>query len=245
MGAANVTAIRGAGVTLQVAGDAFLSSPRCENANTRRAYAGVIDNVIRELGAARELAELVGDEIADALESLWATAAESTWNRNRAAISSWLTWCRDKQRWPTTALPGGCERSREHVDATRDLPRAAIDRQLSRRDVPLREKTLWRMLYETAARASEILALNVEDLDLDNRRRRSAPRAARSNGCTGAPAPRTCSHDCCAFQTHRAARAGRCSCLPAGRSRRAGPGRATSARRPATPASDMTAPGFC
>ena len=32
------------------------------------------------------------------------------------------------------------------------------------------EKTLWRMLYETAARASEILARNVEDLDLEQRR---------------------------------------------------------------------------
>ncbi|WP_433539532.1 tyrosine-type recombinase/integrase [Streptosporangium sandarakinum] len=40
---------------------------------------------------------------------------------------------------------------------------------LSRRDISLREKTLWRMLYETAARAAEILALNVEDLDLEHR----------------------------------------------------------------------------
>lgn len=36
--------------------------------------------------------------------------------------------------------------------------------------MPLREKTLWRMLYETAARAAEILALNIEDLELDARR---------------------------------------------------------------------------
>ena len=36
--------------------------------------------------------------------------------------------------------------------------------------MPLREKTLWRMLYETAARASEVLALNIDDLDLDARR---------------------------------------------------------------------------
>src|SRR6185437_11714731 len=43
-------------------------------------------------------------------------------------------------------------------------------RALTRRDVPLREKTLWRMLYETAARAGEVLALNIEDLDLDARR---------------------------------------------------------------------------
>jgi len=48
--------------------------------------------------------------------------------------------------------------------------RTTLERALSRRDLPLREKTLWRMLFETAARANEILALNVEDLDLDARR---------------------------------------------------------------------------
>jgi integrase/recombinase XerD len=31
---------------------------------------------------------------------------------------------------------------------------------------------LWRLLYETAARANELLALDVEDLDLANRRAR-------------------------------------------------------------------------
>jgi integrase/recombinase XerD len=34
----------------------------------------------------------------------------------------------------------------------------------------VREKALWRFLYETAARASEALAINVEDVDLDNKR---------------------------------------------------------------------------
>ena len=62
------------------------------------------------------------------------------------------------------------ERRKESNDATRALPRARVERLLSRRDVPLREKTLWRMLYETAARASEILALDIEDLDLEQRR---------------------------------------------------------------------------
>jgi site-specific recombinase XerD len=38
-----------------------------------------------------------------------------------------------------------------------------------RRDAPLREKTLWRMLYESASRAVAVLALNIEDLDLPNK----------------------------------------------------------------------------
>ena len=111
------------------------------------------------------------------------------------------TWCRDHRRWPAPEVPAGCERRKEHVDATRDLSKAAIERQLSRRDLPLREKTLWRMLYETAARASEILALDVEQLDLDNRRAPIRSKGGESNGSTGARAPRTCSHGCCACPT--------------------------------------------
>jgi integrase len=34
----------------------------------------------------------------------------------------------------------------------------------------VREKALWRLLYETAARASEALALHIEDLELNNKR---------------------------------------------------------------------------
>lgn len=43
-------------------------------------------------------------------------------------------------------------------------------RLIARRGVHLREKTLWRMLYETAGRAEEILGVNIEDLDLAGRR---------------------------------------------------------------------------
>jgi integrase len=45
-----------------------------------------------------------------------------------------------------------------------------IDRICTRRDIPLRERLLWRMLYETASRATAVLELNVEDCDFDNRR---------------------------------------------------------------------------
>jgi integrase len=165
-----VTAIRGGAITLAEAADAFLSSPRAASPNTRRAYAGALDRLAAELGPHRQLAAVPGDEIAAALRRLWGKSAPATWNRNRAAIVSWLNWCASRKRWPAPQLPSDAERRKEHSDRTRALPRASIERLLSRRDIPLREKTLWRMLYETAARVSEILALNVEDLDLEQRR---------------------------------------------------------------------------
>ena len=61
-------------------------------------------------------------------------------------------------------------RRREPRDQTRAIPYQDLETLWSRRDINLREKTLWRMLYETAARTGEIPALNVEDLDLPRKR---------------------------------------------------------------------------
>jgi integrase len=55
-------------------------------------------------------------------------------------------------------------------DRTRSIGQADIEALLTRAHLPLRERTLWRMLYETAARAEEVLALDVDELDLRNRR---------------------------------------------------------------------------
>jgi integrase len=157
-------------ITIAEAADEFLSSSRIASPNTRRAYSGVLDHLTADLGPARLLADVPGEEIAEALRRLWGGSAPATWNRNRAAVVAWLNWCATKKRWPAPELPGDAERRKENANRTRALHRSRVERLLTRRDIPLREKTLWRMLYETAARASEILALNIEDLDLDQRR---------------------------------------------------------------------------
>jgi integrase len=48
------------------------------------------------------------------------------------------------------------------VDTTRALTRAQVT-AIWKLDVPLRDKALWRLLYETAARAEEVLGLDVPD----------------------------------------------------------------------------------
>jgi integrase/recombinase XerD len=64
----------------------------------------------------------------------------------------------------------GLMRRREHPDRTRALTRSQLEALWRRRDLRLRDKTLWRLLYETAARASEALNLDVTDMDLANNR---------------------------------------------------------------------------
>jgi integrase len=161
------------GATVQLAADPFLSSTRCANPNTRRAYASVL---YRPPRPRPRPGQYPGEEVATALKHLWGTAAPATWNQGRAAAASWLVWCA-RNSYTGPSLPAAAERHPEHPDETKALPRAEIERLFTRRDVPLPEKTLWRMLYETATRVSEILALDIEDLDLDCRRA-----AVRSKG---------------------------------------------------------------
>jgi integrase len=82
--------------------------------------------------------------------------------------------CDDRLPGPRTHAADptdGWARPKVVVDTTRALTRGQVD-ALLRLDVALREKTLWRMLYDTAVRANEILTLDIEDLDLPNKRAR-------------------------------------------------------------------------
>ena len=159
--------------SVRTAIDAFLDSPKVAgNPNTSRAYTGVLDRVAERLDPDRALDGVDDAEIGDTLTALWGGAKPATWNRNRAAVGSWLTWCAAKQHWTAPALPDTAERLRENNDDTKAVSRTRIDRLCRRRDIPLREKTLWRMLYESASRASAVLALNIEDLDLPNKQAR-------------------------------------------------------------------------
>jgi integrase len=49
---------------------------------------------------------------------------------------------------------------------------ASLERLFRREDVQVREMCHWRLLYETAARAQEVLSADVTDLDLENKRLR-------------------------------------------------------------------------
>jgi hypothetical protein len=53
----------------------------------------VLDRLGAELGPAWQLVAVPGDEVAAALRRLWVGSAPATWNRNRAAVVSRLTWC--------------------------------------------------------------------------------------------------------------------------------------------------------
>jgi integrase len=157
------------GVTVDSAVESYLSSPQCANENTNRAYRNVLDRLAGWLGGHRPLTEIGEEELTTAIRGLWGSAAAATWNRNRSAVAGWLTWCRALGQ-DAPALPDEVERRPDESAPTSVLPPEAIEQLLLRPDVPLRERTLWRLLYESAGRVSDVLALDIEHLELRRRR---------------------------------------------------------------------------
>ena len=139
--------------------------------NSRRVYRAALDPLVEAVGADQPLAALTPAAVAGVFTGRWGGAAAATWNTRRAAVRAFVSWC--QERWPLGADPlASVGPRRQPTDHTRAVPYRDLDELWRRRSVPLREKTLWRMLYETAARASEVLALDVEDLDRPQRRAR-------------------------------------------------------------------------
>ena len=79
---------------------------------------------------------------------------------------------------PTDGLTQAARRRKVAPDRGRALSRAEVEALLTREDIAP-GATLWRLLYETAARSAEVLRLDVEDLDLPNRRARVRRKGGR------------------------------------------------------------------
>lgn len=139
------------------------------DAATLRSYGQTLRRLCLALGGQMPLAALTADAVAQAFATAWGGAAASTWNRHRSAVRSFAAWA------SLDDLAAGLERRAGSRPGSRSraLAGAQLDALWSRGDLPLRERTLWCLLHESAAGVKAVLALDVEDLDLDDRRART------------------------------------------------------------------------
>jgi site-specific recombinase XerD len=139
---------------------------------TRRSYRLTLEAIGRQFVDDPPIGDLTAHDLQTALCSAFPDVAPATWNRAAATLGSFTRWCAD-QDWlddvQELRLRRLVERRRVPTDHDRALPYDQLERLWHRGDVPLREKTLWRFLYESAGRASEVLCLDIDDLDLANK----------------------------------------------------------------------------
>ena len=119
-------------------------------------------------GADTSVTSLEPDWVAAWFTSVWGDRSAKTFNTRLTALGSACSYWR-AQSWlagdPLVRL-----RTRPvPPDRSRALTRLQVELILAMA-APLRDRVLWTLLYESAARTEEALSLNVTDLDAVNRR---------------------------------------------------------------------------
>jgi integrase/recombinase XerD len=160
--------------TLATAIAAFLDEHELSPAS-QRVYAGALRTLQDGLGADTPLAALDGphasEQMAAWFRGRYDQTAPATRVRQLAILRSACTWWR-RRAWLSTDPTADLERPRISHDRTKALTRDQLASLWRRDDVSLRERAFWRLLYESAARANEILSLDIQDLELPNKRAR-------------------------------------------------------------------------
>jgi Phage integrase family len=160
-------AVDSGGESVATAVDRYLDS--IQITTTRASYAETLAHLTVLTGTSDT--DALGPEDYAAVMSHWDDAAAATWNRHLSALTSFTIWAQCQEI--LTPNPGRrLERRKPAGRGDRSIPRARLDKLFTDDRHDLRERVLWRMLYETAARAEEILSLNIEDLELELRRAR-------------------------------------------------------------------------
>jgi site-specific recombinase XerD len=168
--------------TVVAAAAAFLAQPSLAR-STRRSYAQTLTPLMRELGSDRPLSTLTVEAITVAVTTAWGGRAPATWNRQVATVRSFLAFCR-RRRWLVEDLTVDLERRPQPADRTKAIPFPELERLWRREDVAVREKALWRLLYETAAGPARPWRSTSRILTWTTSACGSAPRAATPTDCT-------------------------------------------------------------
>jgi len=136
-------------------------------------YLATLTRLEQDLPAEVALVDVDRQAVMKHLRSRYGDRAPATYNRNLATISSLFTWCVENDLLvvsPTTGIRR--RKPRRTVEAERQARPIEVSELTglwSDRRHPLRDRVFWAMAYDTAARADELLGLDIENISVENR----------------------------------------------------------------------------
>ena len=167
MGRVRMLPTPASGVRLADAVTVYLAAIPTEN--TRETYAAALDRLVADFGADTNVALLdrEPDRVSGWFTFVWGAKAAKTFNIRLTALASACAYWR-AQGWLTGDPLVRLRAKPAPPDMSKALNKQRVAAILGL-DAPLRERVLWHMLYESSARAEEVLMLDVPELDTTNR----------------------------------------------------------------------------
>lgn len=153
--------------SLEEAVEVFLDQPDLLE-RTVRTYRASLEQLIEDLGGATPVEAVTTEAVEHHLQHRFGERSASYFNRNRAAMSS-LFALAVRKRWLAYNPVEDVSRRKQRSTPDRALRFEELQAAWTDPTVALRDRTLWVMLYETAARTTEVLSLNVEDCQFNER----------------------------------------------------------------------------
>jgi len=156
---------------IELATDAFLATSDFTDA-TRGVYRRTLQVLADDLEQGIRVHEISRAALQRHLKDRYGDATPATFNRNLATFRSFFDWCIDYERTDTN--PAAKIKTRKNRRTTsaerqaRPISYNTLSALWSDETHDRRERSYWAMLYDTAARANELLLVNIEDLDLAN-----------------------------------------------------------------------------
>ena len=142
-----------------------------ESAGTRKQYGSILGRMAQGIGEESDVSAVTAADLAAWMKATSGDRAPRTWNLARVCLrSAWSYF--GEAGWADPEVARGIPPRKVAEDRDRAIPADVLEALLADQKIPLRERVLWRMMLETAARESELLRLDVADLDLPHHRAR-------------------------------------------------------------------------
>ena len=152
-----------------------------ESAGTRKQYGSILGRMAKGIGEERDVQAVTAADLAAWMKATSGDRAPRTWNLARVCLrAAWSYW--GQAGWADPEVARGIPPRKVAEDRDRAIPADVLEALLGDQKIPLRERVLWRMMLETAARESELLRLDVGDLDLPHHRARVTRKGGDTTG---------------------------------------------------------------
>lgn len=135
---------------------------------TRRSYGFTLEALRDHFGADHNIAALGRNRLKAFLDARYGESSTATYNRAVAVLKSLFAWAVTEELIDTS--PASMLKAKKVRQKSADARSADVldydflESLWSNRKFHVRDRTLWVMLYETGARANEILAMNLADV---------------------------------------------------------------------------------